>query len=170
MFLTAAPMTTPNPLNAKSCASLPNSAIAFCPVLSLHPKIWRVGIRICSAAISWGSNECPPATVSSYTVVVSHLAFGTLSLRSINASRRRRSWNVRISCSQDGPQGSQHLIRFSVGHFALAQGSPWGDIVRDSGSGKHSHRSVRPESPSPVRAPRSSIFRLHAKYCRLSTR
>src|SRR6202035_93215 len=29
-----------------------------------------------------GSNECPPATVSSYTVVVSHLAFGTLSLRS----------------------------------------------------------------------------------------
>jgi hypothetical protein len=32
-----------------------------------------------------GSNEYPPATVSSYTVVVSHLAFGTLSLRSINA-------------------------------------------------------------------------------------
>jgi hypothetical protein len=25
---------------------------------------------------------------------------------------------VWISCSQDGPQGSQHLIRFSVGHFA----------------------------------------------------
>src|ERR1700732_2528883 len=72
-----------------------------------------------------GSNECPPATVSSYTVVVSHLAFGTLSLRSINAPRRRRSWNVWISCSQDGPQGSQHLIRFSVGHFALAQGNPW---------------------------------------------
>ena len=76
-----------------------------------------------------GSNECPPATVSSYTVVVSHLAFGTLSLRSINAPRWRRSWNVWISCSQDGPQGSQHLIRFSVGHFALAQGNPWGDIV-----------------------------------------
>jgi hypothetical protein len=36
---------------------------------------------------------------------------------------------VWISCSQDGPQGSQHLIRFSVGHFALAQGNPWGDIV-----------------------------------------
>src|SRR6267154_5787482 len=34
-----------------------------------------------------GSNEYPPATVSSYTVVVSHLAFGTLSLRSINAPR-----------------------------------------------------------------------------------
>src|SRR5712675_1117089 len=67
-----------------------------------------------------GSNEYPPATVSSYTVVVSHLAFGTLSLRSINAPRWRRSWNVWISCSQDGPQGSQHLIRFSVGHFALA--------------------------------------------------
>ena len=76
-----------------------------------------------------GSNEYPPATVSSYTVVVSHLAFGTLSLRSINAPRWRRSWNVWISCSQDGPQGSQHLIRFSVGHFALAQGNPWGDIV-----------------------------------------
>ena len=64
--------------------------------------------------------------VSSYTVVVSHLAFGTRSLRSINAPRWRRSWNVWISCSQDGPQGSQHLIRFSVGHFALAQGNPWG--------------------------------------------
>src|SRR2546428_4131634 len=76
-----------------------------------------------------GSNEYPPATVSSYTVVVSHLAFGTLSSRSINAPRWRRSWNVWISCSQDGPQGSQHLIRFSVGHFALAQGNPWGDIV-----------------------------------------
>src|SRR5216683_8281112 len=72
-----------------------------------------------------GSNEYPPATVSSYTVVVSHLAFGTLSLRSINAPRWRRSWNVWISCSQDGPQGSQHLIRSSVGHFALAQGNPW---------------------------------------------
>src|SRR5882672_7928643 len=71
-----------------------------------------------------GSNECPPATVSSYTVVVSHLAFGTLSLWSINAPRWRRSWNVWISCSQDGRQGSQHLIRFSVGHFALAQGNP----------------------------------------------
>ena len=82
-----------------------------------------------------GSNEYPPATVSSYTVVVSHLAFGTLSLRSINAPRWRRSWNVWISCSQDGPQGSQHLIRFSVGHFALAQGNSLGDIVRDSGSG-----------------------------------
>src|ERR1700730_8133480 len=58
-----------------------------------------------------GSNECPPATVSSHTVVVSHLALGTLSLRSIHAPRWRRSWNVRISCSQDGPQGSQHLIR-----------------------------------------------------------
>src|SRR6202023_4397331 len=56
-----------------------------------------------------GSNEYPPATVSSYTVVVSHLAFGTLSLRSINAPRWRRSWNVWISCSQDGPQGSQCL-------------------------------------------------------------
>src|SRR6266478_2166038 len=76
-----------------------------------------------------GSNEYPPATVSSYTVVVSHLAFGTLSLRSINAPRWRRAWNVWISCSQDGPQGSQHLIRFSVGHFALAQGNRWGDIV-----------------------------------------
>src|SRR6202521_6400283 len=75
-----------------------------------------------------GSNEYPPATVSSYTVVVSHLAFGTRSLRSINARRWRRSWNVWISCSQDGPQGSQHLIRFSVGHFALAQGNPWGDF------------------------------------------
>ena len=53
-----------------------------------------------------GSNEYPPATVSSYTVVVSHLAFGTLSLRSINAPRWRRSWNVWIS-----------------------QGNPWGDIV-----------------------------------------
>src|SRR6202163_3184663 len=73
-----------------------------------------------------GSNEYPPATVSSYTVVVSHLAFGTLSLRSINAPRWRRSWNVWISCSQDGPQGSQHLIRFSVGHFALAQESVGG--------------------------------------------
>jgi hypothetical protein len=49
-------------------------------------------------------------------VVVSHLAFGTLSLRSINAPWWRRSWNVWISCSQDGPQGSQHLIRFSVVH------------------------------------------------------
>src|SRR5712671_3979329 len=90
-----------------------------------------------------GSNEYPPATVSSYTVVVSHLAFGTLSLRSINAPRWRRSWNVWISCSQDGPQGSQHLIRFSVGHFALAQGNPWGDIVRDSGSGKHSDQGCQ---------------------------
>src|ERR1700730_5773379 len=69
-----------------------------------------------------GSNECPPAPVSPYTVVVSHLAFGALSLRSINAPRWRRSWNVWISCSQDGPEGSQHLIRFSVGHFALTQG------------------------------------------------
>src|SRR3984893_11107708 len=76
-----------------------------------------------------GSNESPPATVSSYAVVVSHLAFGTLSLRCINAPRWRRSWNVWISCSQDGPQGSQHLIRFSVSHFALAQRNPWGDIV-----------------------------------------
>src|ERR1700687_806126 len=82
-----------------------------------------------------GSNEAPPATVSSYTVVVSHLAFGTLSLRSINAPRWRRSWNVWISCSQDGPQGSQHLIRFSVGHFALAQGNPWGGF---SGANPHS--------------------------------
>src|ERR1700735_1570040 len=46
----------------------------------------------------------------------------------INAPRWRRSWNVWLSCSQDGPQGSQHLIRFSVGHFALAQGNPWGDL------------------------------------------
>src|ERR1700724_3577399 len=46
MFLTAAPKTTPNPLSAKSYASLPNSATAFCPVPSLHPKIWRVGIPI----------------------------------------------------------------------------------------------------------------------------
>jgi hypothetical protein len=38
------------------------------------------------------------------------------------------------------PSRSQHLIRFSVGHFALAQGNPWEDIVRDSGSGKHSDR------------------------------
>ena len=103
-----------------------------------------------------GSNEYPPATVSSYAVVVSHLAFGTLSLRSINAPRWRRSWNVWISCSQNGPQGSQHLIRFSVGHFALAQGNPWGDIVRDSRSGKHSEVGVRPESPSLVRAPAAS--------------
>jgi hypothetical protein len=28
---------------------------------------------------------------------------------------------VWISCSQHGPQGSQHLIRFSVGHFALVK-------------------------------------------------
>jgi hypothetical protein len=62
----------------------------------------------------------------SNTVVVSHLAFGTLSLWSIYAPRWRRSWNVWISCSQDGRQGSQHLIRFSVGHFALAQGNPGG--------------------------------------------
>jgi hypothetical protein len=62
-----------------------------------------------------GSNECPPATVSSYTVVVSHLAFGTPSLRSINALsvislwhrgirggisfclRHRLSWRVQAS-------------------------------------------------------------------------
>src|SRR3984957_2657076 len=46
MFLTAAPKTTPNPLSAKSYASLPNSAIALCPVPSLHQEIWRVGIPI----------------------------------------------------------------------------------------------------------------------------
>ena len=106
-----------------------------------------------------GSNEYPPATVSSYTVVVSHLAFGTLSLRSINAPRWRRSWNVWISCSQDGPQGSQHLIRFSVGHFALAQGNPWGISYETLAPENIVTRGVRPESPSPVRAPRSSIFR-----------
>ena len=38
--------TTPNPLSAKSYASLPSSAIAFCPAPSLHRKIWRVGIPI----------------------------------------------------------------------------------------------------------------------------
>src|ERR1700735_3188601 len=46
MFLTEAPKTTPNPLSTKSYASLPNSAIAFSPVSSLHPKIWRVGTPI----------------------------------------------------------------------------------------------------------------------------
>ena len=106
-----------------------------------------------------GSNEYPPATVSSYTVVVSHVAFGTLSLRSINAPRWRRSWNVWISCSQDGPQGSQHLIRFSVGHFALAQGNPGGISYETLAPENIATTSVRPESPSPVRAPRSSIFR-----------
>src|ERR1700719_4986446 len=54
MFLTAAPKTTPNPLNAKSYASLPNSPTAFCPVASQHPKTWRLGIPISSVAISWG--------------------------------------------------------------------------------------------------------------------
>src|SRR3984957_16739940 len=46
MFLTAAPKTTPNPLSVKSYASLPNSAIASCPVPSLRPKIWGVEIPI----------------------------------------------------------------------------------------------------------------------------
>src|SRR5260370_19240235 len=54
MFLTAAPKTTPNPLSAKSYASLPNSAIAFCPVPSLHLQIWRVGIPICPPPLSSG--------------------------------------------------------------------------------------------------------------------
>ena len=36
--------------------------------------------------------------------------------------------NVWISCRQGGPQGSQYLILFSVGHFALAQETR-GDIV-----------------------------------------
>src|SRR6202035_5224675 len=105
-----------------------------------------------------GSNECPPAAVSSYTVVVSHLTLGTLSLRSINAPRWRRSWNVWISCSQDGPQGSQHLVRFSVGHFALAQGNPWGISYEAPAPENIVARGIRPEWPSPVRAPRSSIF------------
>jgi len=56
-------------------------------------------------------------------------------LRSINAPRWRRSWNVWISCSQDGPQGSQHLMRFSVGHFALAHGNPWDHGLQSSSSG-----------------------------------
>jgi hypothetical protein len=76
-----------------------------------------------NAAIPGTARECPPATVSPYTVVVSHLAFGTLSLRSIDAPGWRRSWNVWISCSQDGPQGSQHLIRvlsaISLWHKAI---------------------------------------------------
>jgi hypothetical protein len=81
----------------------------------------------------------------SNTVVVSHLAFGTLSLWSINAPRWRRSWNVWISCSQDGRQGSQHLIRFSVGHFALAQGNP-GDIVRGRAEPRNSVLQIIPST------------------------
>src|ERR1700730_2439306 len=46
MFLTAARKTTPNPWSAKSYALLPNSVIAFCPVPSLHPRIWKAGIPI----------------------------------------------------------------------------------------------------------------------------
>jgi hypothetical protein len=37
----------------------------------------------------------------------------------------RPRWPLRIST----------LNSISVGHFALAQGNPWADIVRDSGSG-----------------------------------
>jgi hypothetical protein len=85
MFLTAAPKTTLNPLSAKSHASLANSAIAFCPVPSLHPRSGELEFQSSRRRYLGGSYECPPATVSSYTVVVSYIAFGTLSLRSINA-------------------------------------------------------------------------------------
>ena len=152
MFLMAARKTTPNPLRAKSYASLPNSAIAFSPFRLYTQRSGELESQSSRRRYPGGSNECPPATVSSYTVVVSHLAFGTLSLRSINAPRGRRPRNVWISRSQDGPQGSQHLIRFSVGHFALAQGNPRGISYETLAPKNIVTRGVRPESPSCSRA------------------